>query len=170
MKTTTFSSARNKRSFTLIEVLIVSIIIPLLLAVIFILMNTGNKIYATVTVSMDIRQNARNAMERILREVRESNNSTITPITINSDRISFTSPRFKDSNGVQVPLAYFLNTNGHVIREYPPNTFTPVAVDVTKLKFLKTGPQLDITINTAQNVDTRPLFYAIKQKVRLRNE
>jgi type II secretory pathway pseudopilin PulG len=170
MKKQTFSTMRNKEAFTLIEILVVSIIIPLLLVVMFIVMNAGNQIYATVTASMDIRQSARNAMERILREVRESNSSTVTTISADADRIIFKTPRFKDINGVLVPIAYSLNSSGQIIREYPPNTFNPIAVDVTQLKFVKAGPQLDIAINTEQVVNKRPLSYSIKQKVRLRNE
>jgi len=160
----------HKKGFTLMEVLMVSLIVPLLLSVIFVVMVSGDQIYSTVTVSMDLRQSARNAMERILREVRESNASTVTTISTNADRITFTTPRFKDINDVLIPLTYFLNSSGHIIREYPPNTLTPVAVDVTLLKFVKTGPQLDITIMSEKTANKRPLSYSIKQKVRLRNE
>jgi prepilin-type N-terminal cleavage/methylation domain-containing protein len=171
MKTQTYPSMPSKRAFTLVEVLIVVMIMPLLLAVIFVVMDSGNKIYSAVTVSMDIRQSARNAMERILREVRESNNSAVTVLSTNADRITFTTPRFKDAGGVQIPISYYLNAaSGQIIREYPPNTLKPVAVDVTKLKFVKSGPQLDITINTSQLDHKRLLSYYIKQKVRLRNE
>lgn len=162
--------AISERSFTLAEILVVVVITPILLAVLFSIMNTGNQIYSTVTASMDIRQNARNAMERIVREVRESNSSTVTTDRPNADRVSFTTPRFKDAYGVQQPLVYFLNTSGQVIREYPPGTLTPVASGVTSLVFVKTGPQLDIAVTTAQTADRRPLSYSIKQKVRLRNE
>jgi type II secretory pathway pseudopilin PulG len=161
---------QNKKAFTLVEMLMVCLIVPLLLTVIFVVTQAGNQMYSTVTVSMDIRQSVRNAMERIVRETRESNNSTVTTISTNADRISFTSPRFKDVNGIQVPIAYFLNTSGQIIREYPPNTLKPVAVDVTQLKFVKTGPQLDITISAAKLSNRGLLTYSIKQKVRLRNE
>jgi hypothetical protein len=148
----------------------VSVIIPLILGIIFVVTQAGDHIYSTVTTSMDIRQSARNAMERIVREVRESNASTITTISASADRISFTSPRFKNAGGALVPLVYYLNTSGQVIREYPPNTLTPVASDITQLKFFKTGPQLDITISAAKTANKRPFSYYVKQKVRLRNE
>jgi prepilin-type N-terminal cleavage/methylation domain-containing protein len=165
-----YPRTHQKKAFTLIEVLMVSLIVPLLLMVIFIVMRGGDQVYSTVTVSMDIRQSSRNGMERILREVRESNASTITTISANADRISFTTPRFKDGSGVLVPIVYFLNTSGQIIREYPPNTRKPVAVDITGLKFLKTGPQLDIAISAAKASNRGLLTYSIKQKVRLRNE
>lgn len=171
MKRYLYPSTHEKKAFTLIEVLIVALIIPLIFAVIFMLTKAGNEIYGTVTVSMDIRQSARNAMERIIRETRESNGSVVMTISADADRVSFTTPRFKDINGVLVPIAYYLDTtNGQVVREYPPNTLTPVAADVKQLKFFKTGPQLDITIRTEKMNNTMLLTYAIKQKVRLRNE
>jgi prepilin-type N-terminal cleavage/methylation domain-containing protein len=155
----------NKKAFTLIEVLISAVIITVLFAVMFSMLKSGNELYSGITTSIEVRQNARNAMDRIVRETRESNSSTITTINANADLLSFTSPRFPLG-----PIKYYLS-NGQVIREYPPNTSKPVAIDATKLQFVKTGPQIDVFLQMEQTTsEGRRLVFILNQKVRLRNE
>jgi prepilin-type N-terminal cleavage/methylation domain-containing protein len=154
----------NKKAFTLIEVLLSAAIITVLFAVMFSMLKSGNELYSGITTSIEVRQNARNAMDRIVRETRESNSSTITTESVDADRISFTSPRF----GL-VPIVYSL-VNGQILREYPPGTSKPVAINATRLKFSKTGPQIDVLIQTEKATEGRNLAFVLKQKVRLRNE
>jgi prepilin-type N-terminal cleavage/methylation domain-containing protein len=154
----------NKKAFTLIEVLLSAAIIAVLFAVMFSMLKSGSELYNGITASIEIRQHARNAMDRIVRETRESNSSAVTMINANSYRISFTSPRFPLG-----AIKYYMN-NGMIYREYPTGTSKPVASDVTRLTFSKTGPQINVLVQTEKTVDGRVLFYALKQKVRLRNE
>ena len=159
----------NRKAYTLIEVLLSVAIVTVLFAVMLSMLKSGNELYSGITTSIEIRQHARNVMERIVRETREGDEViTITVINADSDRISFTSPRFTDGGGNKLPIQYYLS-NGMVYREYPSGTSMPIATDVTRLKFVRTGPQIDVLVQTEKTTNRRPLVYVLKQKVRLRN-
>jgi prepilin-type N-terminal cleavage/methylation domain-containing protein len=159
----------NNKAFTLIEVLVTALIITVLFAVMFSMLKSGSELYSGITASIEVRQHARNAMDRIVRETRETNSGTITQLSADSYHISFTSPRFKDGGGNLVPIQYYLS-NGQIMREYPPGTAKPVAINATRLTFSKTGPQIDVLVQTEKTENGRTLVCVLKQKVRLRNE
>ncbi len=153
----------KKKAFTLIEVLITTVIIATLLLGLMSIVMSGNQIYLQVTDSIEIRQAARNAMDRIVRELRESNGApSAEELALHPSDITFTGPRLPS-------VRYFLS-NGNIMREYPAGTIQSIAVNVTDLVFVRSGPQVDITIQATQDTGTPPLTFLLKQKVRLRNE
>lgn len=160
----------NRQAFTLIEVLVsLSIFACLLLALTEVLLG-GNKIYSAVMDSIELREHARNAMDRIVREVRESSSTTVTvdPDNAGSYILSFRGPRYLVA-GVSQPIEYSLSDR-KIYREFPPSTSVPIAIDVDQLYFNKSGSQLDILIRTAMTSDGRPIEFTLNQKVRMRNE
>ena len=160
----------KKSAFTLIEILISLVIFSGLFVALAAILVTGNRIYSGVMNAMDLRQNARNAMERIVRELRESNAVTVTPDPVDPDSssITFWGPRYKDASGALCPIRYSL-ANGKIWREFPPGTIKPVAIDVTRLDFTLADPQVDVLVRTAKTADQQLLEFSLKQKVRMRN-
>lgn len=161
----------SQRSFTLIEVLVSLAVFSTVLVLLAVVIVSGNQIYSGVTHFVELRQNARNAMDRIVREVRESNSSTVItdPNNAGSMILSFYGPRFKDAAGALQPVRYSLD-NGQVRREFPPGTVNAVAIYATQLSFVDAGPQIDIYIKVAKTVNNRPIEFSLNQKVRMRNE
>ncbi len=161
----------KRKAFTLIEVLVSVAIMMVLMAALSAVLITGQQIYSSVTTSVTIRQAARNAMDRIVRELRESSSSVVTvdPIYADSSSISFYGPRYLDAAGVAQPIRYFLSDK-KIMREFPPNTASPVADHISRLSFVKAGTQTSILIEAAETADKRPLVFVLTQKVRPRNE
>lgn len=161
----------RKKAFTLIEVLISVAILSALIVALSAVLLTGEQIYSTVTASINVRQSARNAMDRMVRELRESSASVVMADVINpnSSKISFSGPRYKDAEGVLQPIQYFLSA-GRIMREFPPDTVHPVADHVSRLSFVKTGTQVNILIEMLEMTNKRPIVFVLTQKVRPRNE
>jgi prepilin-type N-terminal cleavage/methylation domain-containing protein len=161
----------RNRAFTLIEVLVSLAIFSGLFLALALILTTGKQIYSSVTNSILLRQNARNAMDRIVREVRESNASIVTSTTTDPpiSTISFGGPRYKTPAGALCQIRYSL-ANGQILREYPPGTIKPVANSVTQLYFEKAGSQLKVQITVAKTVDHRLIEFTLVEKVRMRNE
>jgi type II secretory pathway pseudopilin PulG len=161
----------NRKAYTLLEVLVSMIVFAGLFLPMFAILNSGNQIFFVVTNSIELRQQARNAMDRIVREVRESNQSTVTVDALdpNSSTLSFYGPRYKDAGGAFQPIKYSL-VSGRIMREFPPGDIKPIAVKVTRLYFNKVGPQLEILIKVENPLADRPLELTLTQKVRMRNE
>ena len=163
----------NKKAFTFIELLVAVAIASILFLATSMVIVSGHRIYSGVLGSIDLRQHVRNGMDRIVREVRESNGSKVTLDQINqgSSEISFTGPRYKNQQGVLCPVRYYLSDR-KIIREYPPNTLTVVAIDIDRLSFIKDegAPVVQISIESSKDVQGKLLTFVLTQKVRLRNE
>lgn len=150
-----------KKGFTLVEVLVTALIFSFVSAVMYSVLNVGYSLYSRLSVSMDLGQ-AKNGMDRIVREVRASSAAAVTTIDANSDKITFTTPV---SNGIQ-----YYRSGTQLIREYPSGTVKVVADHIAFLKFTLTAPLLVISMRADKTLSGTTYSFSLGEKVRLRNE
>lgn len=150
-----------KKGFTLVEVLVTVLIFSFVSAMMYSVLNVGYSLYSRLSVSMDLQQ-AKNGMDRIVREVRASSAATVTTIDANSDKITFTTPL---SNGIQ-----YYRSGTQLIREYPSGTTKVVADNIAFLKFTLTAPLLAISMRADKTFSGTTYSFSLGEKVRLRNE
>jgi len=165
-------SLRSKKAFTLAEVLITVLLLAVIVMAIYSVLNLANSYYPVDMGLLDLQQQARQGMEWITREARQSSsksgNITITTISSDVDSITFTTPT---RSGVY----YYLN-GSNLMREYPSGATRIVARNITRLKFTRTDDAvnhtsiLTIEIRSAQTVLRKPLSIQLIEKVRVRNE
>ena len=150
-----------KKGFTLVEVLVTVLIFSFVSSVMYSVLNVGSFIYSRLSVSLDL-QEAKNGMDRIVREVRASSSATVTTIDANSDKINFTTPA---SNGIQ-----YYRSGTQLIREYPSGTTHIIANNIAFLKFTITAPLLVIQMRADETLSGKTYSFSLAEKVRLRNE
>ncbi|RJO63968.1 MAG: hypothetical protein C4540_05285 [Candidatus Omnitrophota bacterium] len=176
--------------FTLIELLLVAVLFVFLISGIFLVLDVGEKTWNYDLGILDLQQYARNAMDGMVRELRQarSNNITITNITLNSTRIDFKMPY----NATNTTVSYFLNGT-QIIREQPTgsncvsvwdgNRCRILAQNITVLNFGRSGNVVDVQLRAEKSARGRWLYYPLKnnpanvtevrflkERVRLRNE
>ena len=93
----------TKNGFTLVEAMIAILLLSVILLGVYGVLLTGNAVSGTDLALVDMQQQARNAMDRMVREVRESSSEVITVINANSDKITFTTP---NETGIKYYLVY----------------------------------------------------------------
>ncbi|MFZ5800939.1 MAG: hypothetical protein ACOY3D_06160, partial [Candidatus Omnitrophota bacterium] len=130
----------------------------------YIILLGGSSIYYVDLGTLDLHQQTRNAMDWMVREIREAGASSvsITVIDANSDRITFNTP---NETGIQ----YYRNGN-QVIREYPSATTRVVGNNINRLKFTQTGSLLQIQLRAEKTALNRPLSFSLTEQVRMRND
>jgi prepilin-type N-terminal cleavage/methylation domain-containing protein len=151
----------NKKGFSFIEIMIVIFIFSLIGGGVFQIFSLGQKVYMTESALLDLQSYSRNAMDRMVREIRAASSVTVTNVSSDVDSITFTTPT---ATGVQ----YYLSGD-QIIREFPSGTTRIVAHDVALLKFTLTGSVLQIELRADQTVLGRAFSFSVKEKVRLRN-
>ena len=156
------SGMKSRKGFTLVELMVSSSIFVFLIMVLYGIIQAGTSVYFVDSTFLDLQQQARNAMDRIVREARESKSSTVIVVDADSDKFAFSTP---SEGGV----LYYRDGN-NLIREYPPGTATIVATDITHLKFLKVGVQLMITLQAQKTAYNRTFTFPLSEDVKLRNE
>ena len=150
------------KGFTLVELLVTTLIFSFMLMCFYSVLNVGRTHYFIDIGLIDLQEQERNALDRIVREVRASSATTITTISSTSDRISFNIP---GSTGIQ----YFLS-GAQLIRQDPNGLQRIIAYNITRLKFTATGTLLQIQLQADQTVLSKALSVAMTEEVRLRNE
>ena len=126
-------------------------------------LGTGVSIYMSDTALLDLQQEARNGMERMTRELRESNQSVYTNGYAGNGRVIFSTPN-------EASVQYYLNNN-QLMREYPlATTAKPVAQNITSLQFAKSGTLMTVSLQAQKSIYHKTLTFSLAQKVRLRNE
>ncbi|MBI4308865.1 MAG: prepilin-type N-terminal cleavage/methylation domain-containing protein [Candidatus Omnitrophica bacterium] len=153
---------KNLKGYTLVEALISVLILSFMLLGVYGVLATGNTIITNDNALLEMQQQARNAMDRMVREVRESSTQTITVVSASSDKISFTTP---NETGIQY---YLSGTN--LVREYPSGTIVKVANSIAYLKFTLSGVLLTISVRADKTLYTKTVSFALAENVRLRNE
>ncbi len=148
--------------YTLIEALISIAILSFILMGVYGVLATGNTVITNDNAILEMQQQARNAMDRIVREVRESSTQTITVIDANSDRITFTTPN-------EIGIQYY-RSGTNLVREYPSGTTTNVASNIAYLKFTLAGTLLKISIRADKSIYTKTMSFPLTENARLRNE
>jgi type II secretory pathway pseudopilin PulG len=151
--------------FTLVDVLVSIAILSLIIAGVFGVLNMGNTTYNTDLSLLDLQQNARQGMDWMVRELRESSSGdiNIVPIDADDDQITFNTP---NETGIQY---YRDMTERQIIREYPAGTTRIIANDINSLNFSLSGNLLEIQV-TAIKTQRPDLTFFLKEQVRLRNE
>ena len=152
----------KRNAFTLVEVMVSLALLSFILLVVYGVLSTGSNIYTRDTLYLDAQQQARNGMDRMMREIRESSTQTITVIDANSDRISVTTPN-------ETGLLYY-RSGTNLIREYPAGTTKIIASNIAYLKFTLSGTLLQISIRADRTYGSSTVSFPLVEKVRLRNE
>lgn len=162
------------KGFSLVEILVVVAILGIIVAGIFVVSNVANISWDSSTGMLDLQQQARQAMERMVREIRQIDGGSPINITADADDISFfitddiTNPDIPATYSVR----YFLNAS-QVLRENPandPDTQRVLANDVASLVFSQTNSILEIQLGLAKTIKQLPLSFSLTERVRLRNE
>lgn len=155
---------KNTKGYTLMEMLVSVLLLSIILAGVYGVMITGNNIFNRDIAILDMEQQTRNAIDRIIREVRQASSQTITTNynSTTNDKIVFTIP-------TAVGIQYYL-TGSDLMREYPNGTTKKVASNINLLKFTLTGSLLQIQVRASQTVSSSTTSFPLIEKVRLRNE
>lgn len=155
---------KNIRGYTLIEMLVAVLLLSIILIGVYGVMTTGNNIFTRNIAMLDMEQQTRNAIDRIVREVRQASSQTITTNFngTTNDRIMFTIP-------TAVGIQYYLSGT-NLVREFPSGTIKIVASNINFLKFTLTGSLLQIQVQASQTISGATTIFPLIEKVRLRNE
>ncbi len=148
--------------FTLIEALMCIMIFSVILLGAYGVLATGNTVRTNDNALVEVQQQARNAMGRIVREVRQSSTHSIVALGANNYKITFTTPA---AAGI---MYYLSGTN--LVREYPVNTKTNIASNIALLKFTLSSTLLQIDIRSEKSLFNKIISFPLTEKVRLRNE
>lgn len=172
------------KGFTLIETLVSVGILTFIMVGIFVVLNVADMTWHSEMGLLDLQQQARQAVDGMLREARQIDPSYGITITSGGSDISFsiTDDITNPGSPVTYSIRYYL-FNNQVIRENPAVTGAPkiLANDVISLSFCcwhggicdtdcSSTDVLQIQLDAAKTVKQRPFSFALNEKVRLRNE
>lgn len=160
------------KGFTLVEVLVSTAILAVIFAGISLVLITGDKTWHYDMGLLDLQQQARQAMDGIVRECRQASLSTLS-ITENGARLDFSIPNISN------PVAYLLSNN-QIIRQHAAEEKI-LANDINALNFCcwhngncdsdcSVSNTLQVQIEAAKSALNRPISFSLTQKVRLRND
>jgi len=153
---------KNKSGFTLIEAMVSILLLSFILLGVHGVLLTASASSGTDLVMVDMQQQARNAMARLVKEVREASVLMYTRMDTNSDRVIFSTPAKQN-------VQYYLSGN-NLVREYPPGVTNNVASNIFNLKFTRTGSLLQISLNADKVFMAKTVSFPLVANVRLRNE
>jgi len=157
------------RGFTLVEILVGVLIFAFLMSAIFAILNIGDITYNNDICLLNLQQQARLAMDGMVRELRQSSSSDIS-IVSDSEIIFNISPETYGYEWIG-PIRYYLDVpNSQIIREYPAGTEKIIANNVDNLVFSLNGRKLDIQLSCAEVVRQRNLSFSLIGEVKFRNE
>ncbi len=167
------------KGFTLVEVLFTMAIISILIAGLFMVLNIADVTWSLDEGLLGLQEQARQAMDGMVRELRQSRGSNVT-IT-GGTSIQFSIP----TNITSEPVAYsdlisYYVDNGQLIRRHPLDESRVVANDINSLTFscwngtnwgddCSESNILQIWLSAGKTVRQRPLSFNLTEKVRLRN-
>jgi len=173
------------RGFSLIEVLVSFGILIIVFAGVFAVLNVGQMNFGTGMASLDLQQQARQAMDGMTREIRQSKPGNIT-INPDGGAINFTVPINITTNPITYSsvINYYLNaTSNQLVRVHPAGTPPGkiLANDITNLSFCCIGgadcfdcqnsTTVQIQMEATKSVRQRNLTsFNLTEQVRLRNE
>ncbi len=155
----------NRKSYTLIEVLVVATIVVIVSIGLVSVLDVGNRTWNQEMALIGLQQELRLAMEGMSREIRQAENITITVGTV----IEFNIPDITDS------IKYSL-IDTQIVREHPANVTQVLSSNISFLNFSRVDDIIEIQLQAKKNVINRELIFPLvadkflKLKVRLRNE
>lgn len=152
----------GSNGYTLVEALVSIALLSFILLGVYGVLQTGNAVTTNDNALLEMQQQARNAMDRIVRDVRASSTQTITVVDADSDKISFTTP---NATGIQ-----YYRSGTDLVREYPSGTTQNVASSIAHLKFTLSGALLNINLRADKPIYGKTIPFSLVENVRLRNE
>jgi prepilin-type N-terminal cleavage/methylation domain-containing protein len=172
----------NKKGYTLVEFLVSVAILSFVLLAMYGVLQTGNTIYTRDTCLLDMQQQSRNAMDRIVRDVRSS---LTLPSFLNgsgntSTSITMSSPPSGNPLPSSVSIQYYLSGTDlnrrvdAVVSGATTTTITKVASNISSLSFTVdsySAPKfLTIQVRASKTIYTNLVIsFPLVQNVRLRN-
>ncbi|MEI6437771.1 MAG: prepilin-type N-terminal cleavage/methylation domain-containing protein [Candidatus Omnitrophota bacterium] len=155
---------KNARGYTLLEILFTVAIFSVVILGVYGVLLTGDIVFNKDMTLLEMESQSRNAIDRIVREVRQASSQVITANYngTTNDKILFTTPSYA---GVQ----YYLSGTA-LVREYPAGTVVKLASNINLLKFTLVGSLLTIQTQASQTLYNSAVTFPLIEKVRLRNE
>jgi prepilin-type N-terminal cleavage/methylation domain-containing protein len=151
----------NRHGFTLVEVITAVCIVAIILGAALMTLIASDSAYKRNTEQLYYQQQARNAMERIVRSLRESQSSLVVVNKNGNDRVVFSTPK--------VSGAAFCVVDQMLVSESSTGIQTPVASAIQRLKLVKEGDSIRIDLSAGKDLARGPSF-SLVQVVQLRNE
>jgi len=154
--------------FTLVELLVGVLIFAFLMSAIFAVLNIGEITYNNDICLLNLQQQARLAMDGMVRELRQSNSSHIS--VVSDSEVIFRI--YPEAFGAELigPIRYYLNVaDNQIIREYPVGAEKIIANNVSNLAFSLDGGVLGIQISCTDTVRGRDLSFSLGGEVKFRN-
>ena len=148
--------------FTLVEILVAIAVLSLLAVSVLTVLNISDMVWNADMGLVDLQQQTRQAMARMIREIRQADS-----VTVGSSTVTFSIPWAASGN-----ITYSL-VNGQIIRTY--NSLTNVlANDINSLIFsLPVSDVVEIQLRAQKPVRGRTIVFPVTgnliEKVRLRN-
>lgn len=148
--------------FTLVEVLVAAVVLSLLVMGVLTVLNSSDMAWNVDMGLVDLQQQARQVMARMIREIRQADS-----VTIGSSTVTFSTPWATAGN-----IIYSLN-NGQIIRTYDSST-SVLANNINSLIFSSPVSDIvEIQLQAQKSVRGRtitfPMTGKLIEKVRLRN-
>ncbi|MFH0856213.1 MAG: prepilin-type N-terminal cleavage/methylation domain-containing protein [Candidatus Omnitrophota bacterium] len=159
------AAKRNSAAgFTLVEVLVTSVILAVLVTALFLVLNLGQSSWTNADTGIQLRQEIARALMFMSQELKQTSAAKID-LTLNSSAgsISFRIPQDPDGDGYVVDASgnidwspeinYSLNSSGQVLREYGGVT-SIIANNISSLAFtriLSEVLQIDLTASRVSN-------------------
>lgn len=162
------------KGFTFVEILVSAAILSIIVAGIFLVLNIADMTWHSDMGLLDLQQQARQAMDGMVREIRQVEIGNATPLTINGSSIQFYIPDYSSSIGYNLQ-------NSQLIRQHSGN-LSAIANDIDSLSFCwwhsasscnetrLNSDILQVQLNAAKTVRQRALAFSLKEQVGLRNE
>ena len=150
--------------FTLVEILISSVIFAMLVGALYSVFSVGNAAWVKYDCSIATQRQARQALSQMTKELREASSISITQTTDNAT-ISF----YRSGVG---SISYIWNATGtnakRILRSYSAIP-TIVAEDISALAFTDHSNAVTIELTSAKQAPTGgTLEFSLKEKVALR--
>ena len=126
----------------------------------------GQRAYDADLGVLDLQQQARLAMDRMTKELRQAKGITV----VSASEMTFNIPAATYGDPDIGLITYYLDTtNSRAMREYPSGTLKVMGNDVSGLTFTKSSDVLTIQLDCAKTVNNRDVAFSLRERVRLRN-
>ena len=152
----------SSQGYTIVEATVSVLLLSVVLLGVHGSLVAGNRLAMEDTSLLDIQQQARNAMDRMVREIRQSSAHTIVVNDADSDTITFTTPL---AGGVK-----YYREGVQLVREYPSGNKAKVATNIARLKFTIDENLLTLNLRADKTNYGNTTSFPLVENVRLRNE
>ena len=154
---------KNQKGFSLIEMMVVVVILGLIVLGLVTFFTGGAKSWVAGQSQLTAQRNARQAMDRMVREIREGNNFTINPSGPSNDSVTIS---YLSSFGKN-PVTFKLS--GTVIEREVNSVSSPMINNVKTLSFTSTdASKVHILLEADVDKDGKP-DVTLNTDVNLRN-